>query len=300
MSKRAMPLGSSSGLRFVEFQLPSLVKQPPTGDRWLHEIKYDGYRTQLVVQDGAARAYTRNGLDWTTKYVPIVSSAASLPAKSAILDGEVVVLDENGHTDFGKLRSAISWEPERLIFVAFDLLHFDGEELRFRPLIERRTRLAGLIGDRTEAIQFSQHVEGNGPAFFAQADRLGMEGIVSKRADAPYRGGRANSWLKVKCFEESIYEVAGVLREPGRAAIAYMVTPDRERRYVGGAFIALNREMRERLWERVKASARPVTGAGARPGTEWLKPGAILGRVRHLKGEDKLRHATLSEIEVTG
>ena len=79
-----------------------------------------------------------------------------------------------------------------------------------------------------------------------------------------------------------------------------MVTPDKERRYVGGAFIALNREMRERLWKRVKASAKPVKGADAKPGTEWLKPGAILGRVRHLKGEDKLRHATLSEIEVTG
>jgi bifunctional non-homologous end joining protein LigD len=103
--------------------------------------------------------------------------------------------------------------------------------------------------------------------------------------------------LKAKCYEESTYEVAGVLREPGRPAVAYMVTPDKERRYVGGAFITLNQKMRERLWARLqKAKGKPVKGVDAKPGTEWVKPG-LIGRVRHLKGEEKLRHATLQEVE---
>ena len=185
-------------------------------------------------------------------------------------------------------------QPERMIFVAFDLLHLDGEDLRFKPLVERRARLQEIVpGRRRHPVQ--QHVEGDGTAFFAQADRLGLEGMVSKKASAPYRSGRTETWLKVKCFEESIYEVAAVLREPGRPHVAYMVTPDKERRYVGGAFIALNEKMRERLWARVHAKAKPLKGIQVKPGTEWLKPG-LIGRVRHLKGEQQLRHATLRDI----
>ena len=281
-------------LRFIEFQLPSLVAQPPEGDGWLHEIKWDGYRTELIVTNGTARAFTRRGFDWSDRYGPIVEAAAALQAKSAIIDGEVVVLDEKGISNIGQLRSAMRLQPERMIFVAFDLLHLDGEDLRFRPLIERRARLQEIVPDGG-AIQLSAHVEGDGAAFFAQADRLGLEGMVSKKASAPYRSGRTESWLKVKCFEESIYEVAAVLREPGRPAVAYMVTPDKERRYVGGAFITLNHQMRERLWARVQAKAKPLKGIQVKPGTQWLKPG-LIGRVRHLKGERQLRHATLWEI----
>jgi bifunctional non-homologous end joining protein LigD len=187
------------------------------------------------------------------------------------------------------------WQPERLIFVAFDLLHLDGEDLRFRPL-ERKTALEALIGRSGGAIQYSEHIEGGGQAFFLQADRLGFEGMVSKRASAPYRSGRVESWLKIKCYEESVYEIAGVLREPGRPSVSYMVTPDKERRYVGGAFITLNQKTRERLWARVqKARGKPVKGVDAKPGTVWVKPG-IIGRVKHLKGEEKLRHATLEEV----
>ena len=186
------------------------------------------------------------------------------------------------------------WQPERLVFVAFDLMHLDGKDLRARPLLERRAMLQPLIGDDGGAIQFSHHVAGNGGAFFEAVDRMGLEGMVSKKASAPYRSGRGESWLKVKCYQESILGVAGVLREPGRPAIAYMVTPG-ERRYVGGAIINLTDRMRERLWKRVKAGAKPVAGVAAKPGTEWLKPG-LIGRVRHLKGEETLRHASLQEI----
>jgi bifunctional non-homologous end joining protein LigD len=124
---------------------------------------------------------------------------------------------------------------------------------------------------------------------------MGFEGMVSKRASATYRSGRSEAWLKIKCYEETDYEVAAVLREPGRPNVAYMVTPDKERRYVGGAFITLNEEMRDQLWARVNAKAKPLKGVKVKLGTQWLKPG-LVGRVRHLKGEQLLRLATLREI----
>jgi DNA ligase D-like protein (predicted ligase) len=283
-------------LRSIEFQLPTLVAVPPAGDSWIHEIKYDGYRTQLIVERGEARAFTRNGHDWSAKYLPIVEAARGLPAKAAIIDGEAIVMNEAGLPNFGKLCSAFPWQAGRIIFVAFDLLHLDGDDLRPRPTIERKAALEKLLGDTTDcAIQFSHHVEGGGKTFYKAAEKKGLEGMVSKRARAPYRSGRTESWLKIKCYEESDYEVAAVLRAPGRPLVAYMVTPDKARRYVGGAFITLNQEMRERLWARVQAKAAPLKGVKVKPGTEWLKPG-LIGRVRHLKGEQLLRHATLQEI----
>src|SRR4051795_7114923 len=113
-------------LRFVDFQLPTLVDQPPEGDGWLHEVKHDGYRTQLILERGKARALTRNGLDWSEKYLPIVDEAADLKAKSAIVDGEVIVFNDKGLSDFQALRSAIRWQPQRLVFIAFDVMHLDG------------------------------------------------------------------------------------------------------------------------------------------------------------------------------
>jgi bifunctional non-homologous end joining protein LigD len=281
-------------LSFIDFQLPTLADQPPEGDGWIHEVKFDGYRTELIVARGEARAFTRNGHDWSRKYGPIVEAAASLPVTSAILDGEVIVL-KGGVSDFGALRAAIRRQPDRLIFVGFDLLYLDGKDLRLRPQVERRTALADLIAGMSGPIQFSDHVEGSGASFYKVADSLGLEGMVSKRASAPYRSGRTENWLKVKCFEETDYEIAAVLREPGRPNVAYMVTPDKERRFVGGAFITLNEKMRERLWARVQIKARPLEGVKVKRGTQWLKPG-LIGRVRHLKGEQQLRHATLREI----
>jgi bifunctional non-homologous end joining protein LigD len=300
LSERPRAAGGDR-LRFIGFMLPTLVERPPEGDDWIHEIKYDGYRTELVIQGGKAQAFTRRGFDWSAKYPTIVSTAAELPVKSAIIDGEAIVLDEKGVTKPDALRSAMRWQPERLVFVAFDLVHLNGEDLRFEPLVERKAKLERLVGGQGgllhAVIQYSQHIEGNGKGFYDQVDRMGLEGMVSKRANSAYRSGRAETWQKAKCYEESTYEVAGVLREPGRPAVAYMVTPDKERRYVGGAFITLNQKMRERLWARVqKAHGKPVKGVHAKPGTLWVKPG-IIGRVKHLKGEEKLRHATLQDFE---
>src|SRR3954447_18671004 len=165
----------SAGLAFVEFQLPTLVDAPPEGDGWVHEVKYDGYRTQLVIERGRARAFTRRGFDWSAKYPQLVDAAAALPVKSAIIDGEAIVMNKAGLSDFGALRSAMRWEPGRIVFVAFDLLHLDGDDLRLRPLLERRLKLEALIGE-AGAIQYSDHIVGHGKEFFEQACNMGFEG----------------------------------------------------------------------------------------------------------------------------
>lgn len=158
---------------------PKLIDAPARGDGWLHEIKYDGYRTQLVVVDGAARAFTRNGHDWTAKYGPIVVAANTLPCSSAIIDGELIVQDENDVSDFVALRSAIYKDPHRLLSFAFDLLHLNGLDLRDMVLEDRRELLADLIEDR-DPIFLSSEFDGEGAAFFAVAEAKGLEGIVSK------------------------------------------------------------------------------------------------------------------------
>lgn len=122
-------------LKFIRPMFPTLVEVPPTGDNWIHEIKYDGYRTQVIVEDGKARAFTRTGIDWSSTYKQIVEAAQALPAKSAILDGEAIVLNEKGSSDFHSLRSAMRWSPGRIIFVPFDLLHLNGIDLRRDPCL---------------------------------------------------------------------------------------------------------------------------------------------------------------------
>ncbi|PAP91400.1 hypothetical protein [Mesorhizobium wenxiniae] len=281
-------------LRFIKPMSPTLVEVPPTGPNWIHEVKYDGYRTQVAIERGTARAFTSTGINWSSTYKQIVGAANDL-AESAIIDGEAIVLNEAGVSDFRSLRSAMRWSPGRIIFVAFDLLHLNGVDLRRLPLLERREHLLELIGAGDGMIQYSHHVVGGGADFYAAVDRLGLEGMVSKRPGSAYRSGKTEAWLKIKCYEEHDYEVAGVQRKPGSAPLALMVTRDAERRYVGSANIALTKAMRERLYQRVQAGkGTPPKGADKVEG-EWIKPG-LVGRVKTLKREAKLRHATLRGI----
>ena len=279
---------------FTEFQFPTLVDDPPEGDDWIHEVKYDGYRTQIVLRNGLAQAYTRNGHDWSTKYPTICAAAGWLKAKTAILDGEVIIMDDKSRSDFGALRRSMRTRESELVFVTFDLLHLNGKDMRPMGCVERRESLWNLVAPAEGVIQYSQHVDFSGKAFFAAVDGLGLEGMVSKRAGAAYVGGQSTTWLKTKCYQETDYEIAGIQRERGKPAMALMV--DAERNYVGAAFITANRAMRERLWARVKKSAGPPP-KGVKPWTqaEWIKPG-IVGRVKHLKGEEMLRHASLKTI----
>ena len=141
-------LRSAAPLSFIEPLIPTLVEEPPTGDGRLHEIKHDGHRTLLIVENGAARAFTRRGHDWTSLYAPVVKEAEQLACRAALLDGELVVQADDGRSDFNALRHAIHAEPHRLVFFAFDLLHLDAEDLRVRPLVERKDKIAKLLGAR--------------------------------------------------------------------------------------------------------------------------------------------------------
>jgi bifunctional non-homologous end joining protein LigD len=208
---------ATARLGFIAPQIPTLVSEPPAGDGWLHEIKHDGYRTVVVLQERAARAFTRNGHDWSTRYAPICRAAEALACRSAVIDGEMIVQGKDGVSDFGLLKSAIAHEPERLVFIAFDLLHLDSRDLRSEPLIERRAKLKELIGKGESCIAFSEEFDGDAATLFAAADRMGLEGIVSKKAASRYRSGRSTSWLKTKCMAESEFVVIGVERQPGQA-----------------------------------------------------------------------------------
>jgi bifunctional non-homologous end joining protein LigD len=151
------PVGSRLG--FIPPQIPTLVSEPPAGDGWVHEIKHDGYRTVIALHEGAARAFTRNGHDWSKSYAPVCRAAEALACRSAVIDGEMIVQDENGASDFGLLKGGIVREPERLVLIAFDLLHLDGRDLRSAPLVERRAALRALVGDGENCIGFSEAFE---------------------------------------------------------------------------------------------------------------------------------------------
>ncbi|ESY03113.1 ATP-dependent DNA ligase [Mesorhizobium sp. LNJC399B00] len=279
-------------LKFIPPLMPTLMEKPPEGDAWIHEIKFDGYRSQIIIDEGGIRIFTRRGLDWTSKYRDLVKAAEGLRVESAILDGEVIVTNEAGLSDFRALRSAITRRQHDLYFVAFDLLHLNGQDLRDMPLQDRREILEAMIpaGGR---IQFSQALPGDAKAIFKLVDDAGLEGMVSKRKDSVYRSGDSTGWLKIKAYAVDEFDLIGVEREQGKAAFALMAERGTGR-YVGAAFINANRAMRERLWERVQANPGAPPKGMKRPATVWVKPG-LIGRVKHLRGEEDLRHASLQD-----
>lgn len=284
-------------LRFVEPLMPTLVEKPPEGDDWIHEVKFDGYRSQIVIDDDGVRIFTRRGLDWTAKYRDLAEAAKLLGVESAIIDGEIIVLNDAGLSDFAALRKAITRRPHDLYFVAFDLLHLNGHDLRDMPLEDRREILAEMIPADIK-IQFSQPLPGDAASIFHLVDNAGLEGMVSKRKDSKYRSGPSTNWLKAKCYAIEEYDLLGVEREAGKPAFALMAERGTGR-YVGSAFITLNREMRERLWQRVQEHAGTAPTGMKRPATQWVKPG-LVATVKHLRGEEDLRHASLQDFRDEG
>jgi len=202
-------------------QLATLVAAPPSGDEWLHEIKFDGYRIGARVRKGAVALYTRNGNDWTAAFPEIADAVRKLRVDDTLIDGEVAVVLPDGRTSFQALQNAAS-DPARrgtLAYFAFDLLRLDGERIESLPLEERKSRLRKVVGNRkTGRIRFSEHVAGNGKPFFDQACRHGLEGIVSKRRDLPYQPGRHSGWLKTKCVKRQEFVIGGFTDPEGMRA----------------------------------------------------------------------------------
>jgi bifunctional non-homologous end joining protein LigD len=180
---------------FIKPQLATLKASAPSGDQWLHEIKFDGYRVQIQLNKGKKKVFTRNGLDWTKRF-SVIAGALDMPGQ-AIIDGEVVVIHE-GRTNFSELQAELAaGKQDKLIYYAFDVLWRDGD-LRKRPQIERKQILSDLLGENDISLPviYSEHLTGDGQEMFEHAAKLNFEGIVSKRADAPYRSERTEAWLK--------------------------------------------------------------------------------------------------------
>ncbi|RUU58308.1 ATP-dependent DNA ligase [Mesorhizobium sp. M7A.T.Ca.TU.009.01.1.1] len=278
-------------LKFIPPMEPELVDTPPEGEEWIHEIKFDGYRTQLIKDEDGIRLLTRRGYDWTARYQVLADQAASIEADDFIIEGEVIIVDADGRSDFHALQSAVSSrEPSQDYYlVAFDLLHMNAHDLRNMPLEDRRHILQGTIlaGGR---IRFSEAMPGTGDAVYYLADQTGQEGIVSKRKDSLYRSGPTKNWRKIKCYDEKEMEIIGVQRDPGQAARVLMADKGR---YVGAANVQFKFDKRKHLWDRVQGKVGgPVPKGLKKDKAEWLKPG-LVGRVKFLKGEEQLRHAKL-------
>lgn len=315
---------------------PQLATPTPTpaGDDWLHEIKYDGYRTMLRIEDGIPAFITRGGADWTARYIGraggretlggdgdpvgeglggdfdesaipgLAAAARRLPCRQAILDGELVVFDDNGLSDFPGLQQALSRrQTHRLVLVAFDLLHLDGWDIRDARLVDRRRLLAALVatssdGSQDGAIRFSDHVVGQGAEVFERAAALGLEGIVSKRADSRYRSGRSASGTKAKVLRTGDFQVAGytpashgglgtlVLAEADRGTMRY-------RGRVSTGFTAATLAALAQALAGLEAGAGPAL-AGAPRGTRPVRPG-IVAHVAYVNrtAPHALRHPVL-------
>ena len=228
------------GLRqeFFEPQLARLGAAPPKGDDWLHEVKWDGYRIIASIVDAQIRLWSRNGLDWTAKLPEIVVALKALGLQSAAFDGELVALRE-GHSDFGLLQATLSGGcPAPLAYVIFDIVHLEGYALDRVPLLQRKTLLSELLTKPPPRIAFSSHSHGNGDEAFALAGELGLEGIMSKRVNSPYRGGRGDDWRKTKRLDSDEFAVVGYTDAQGSRTgfgALLLAKPDIEHgwRYVG-------------------------------------------------------------------
>jgi bifunctional non-homologous end joining protein LigD len=267
---------------FVTPQLCTLVERPPAGEGWGHEIKLDGYRMQLRVEDGRATLKTRKGLDWTEKFAAIAEAASSLP--DALIDGEIVALDDKAEPNFAALQAALSdGKIDNLMFYAFDLLFVDEFDLRRQPLRERKRRLRELLQGKGKdgggVIHYLDHLETGGEAVWESACKMSLEGIVSKRLDAPYQSGRSESWTKTKCRAGHEVVIGGWKTTNGkfRSLMAGVYRGD-HLAYVGMVGTGFGQDKVKRLMPALKKAESKTSPFGGKNAprkareVHWLKP----------------------------
>lgn len=192
---------------FIEPALATAIEKVPSGTRWLHEIKFDGYRVQLHIANDDIKVFTRRGNDWTKRFKKVAADAYLINAKSAVIDGEIVVPATDGTTDFSVLQNELKGKSKKIVMVAFDLLYLNGYDLRKLPLVERKAHLKKLIA-KTD-IQFSESFEVDGLEMYRHACSVGLEGVVSKVRDSRYASGRGNDWVKKTCAQRETLVIAG-------------------------------------------------------------------------------------------
>ncbi|MEO8454813.1 MAG: DNA ligase D [Sphingomicrobium sp.] len=264
---------------FHEPQLATLVDEVPSGDSWIHEYKYDGYRLLLAVGEGVATAWTRNGKDWSDKFKALVKAAAKLPA-GCLIDGEAVALDEAGRPSFQLLQSTLKDQKgANLAFYAFDLLVDRGEDIRKLPNIQRKERLGALLKRVPPPILYGDHVIGRGEELFREICRMGGEGLISKKAGAPYRGTRTRDWLKIKCIQRQEFVIVGWSDSDKRRGFRSLLLAVKDKgklSYVGKVGTGFNAKLIEDLMKRMEplatAKAPLEVPRPDRKGAHWIEP----------------------------
>lgn len=268
---------------FRDPQLATLVDHVPTGSQWIHEIKFDGYRALIAVAGEKVRIYTRSGLDWSDRFAPVAQAVAALDLPPALIDGEIVSPDASGNPSFSALQKAIKGEGGRFELFAFDLLSLDGQDLTRLGTVERKARLAAIIPEGDPVVHYADHIAGTGEKLFAAMCKAGQEGIISKRADAPYRAGRSANWLKVKCTRRQEFVIIGwsPSSSAGRPFRALLLAQHRDGGlvYAGKVGTGFDRRTMDMLAEKFaarvrKAPAAEVPRAEAR-GAHWIRPDLV-------------------------
>ncbi|NKK33415.1 ATP-dependent DNA ligase [Rhizobium leguminosarum bv. viciae] len=289
----------------IEPCLALLKARPPKGDDWVYEIKWDGYRLSVHVEPTRIRILTRGGHDWTVRFPAIKQAALWLPVGTAILDGEAVVLDEQGRSDFGLLQQSLGGRGGRksssdAIFMAFDLLYFDGHDLRNSELDMRRHLLedlvpAGELGD----IRLSEQIEADGDQLLASACEHGLEGIIGKRRDAPYRSGRLGDWLKIKCTQSDGFAIVGYEKSSasfgGIGRLLLAARKGDEFVYVGGVGTGFNERSAAELREQMDKLiiSKPAVDTGRKRNAVFIDPKLVAEiEYRAWTHDGKLRHAS--------
>jgi bifunctional non-homologous end joining protein LigD len=296
---------------FVPPALASLSDKAPSSANWLHEIKFDGYRLQARLDRGKVKLLTRRGLDWTAKFPRVAAAVAELPAKTALLDGEVVVEGEDGVSSFSLLQQTLKEGPqERMVFYVFDLMHLDGADLTPLPLGSRKEALAKLLARAPKGgvLRLSESIDGTGPALLAQACKLGLEGIISKRADAPYHSGRAGDWVKTKCSDRQEFVVAGFKPSTADAravgALVLGVNGKGGLHYAGRTGTGFSHAVARDLYRKLKAkeikkppfNPVPPEERGAR-GPVWVDPTMVVEvDIRGWTHGDRVRQASFQGV----
>ncbi len=281
--REAAKAGARGGKELPDFIAPQLCKsvaRPPSGADWVHEIKFDGYRMQMRIENGKAILRSRKGLDWTEKFAAIAKAGSKLP--DGILDGEIVALDHSGAPSFAALQAALSdGKTDHLIFFAFDLLFSEHEDLRRLPLIDRKKRLQALLGGKTSkgVIRYVEHFETGGDAMLKSACQLSLEGIISKKRNAPYRSGRVDTWTKAKCRAGHEVVIGGWKTTGGKFRSLMVGVPrDGHLAYVGIVGTGYGQAVVKQIMPALKAAAskqNPFGGSNAPKKTadvHWLRP----------------------------
>ncbi|MGB3625373.1 MAG: DNA ligase D, partial [Henriciella sp.] len=292
---------------FVKPQLATLREDPPEGEDWIHELKFDGYRMQALVAGHQVRLMTRNGKDWTERYPAVATALASLDVKSAAIDGELVALDDRGHSHFASLQAATNDGADaRLAYYAFDLLSLDGKDMRKKPLSDRKAALANILPGQDDTIFFSDHIAGKGETVIGKACGMGLEGIISKKVSAKYVSGRGASWIKAKCVGRDEFVIGGYRKSDKRgrpfASLLLGEYEDGKLLYRGRVGTGFDEALMDKLagkMSRLERKTPPFEDlpADAKRGAVWLTP-KLVGDIAYTERtpDGLLRHPSFQAL----